>query len=119
MLDTAFFHNIEDTDGGLFKTRDLSAGIMILGYQGTNPIIKIPETINGKPVKAIVTFSASPFSEPYKIFVPSSVVLIMGTYREKGWANNVCISPDNTHLVLQDGLELLPPCFMAFRFFDP
>lgn len=118
MLDTEFFHNIEDTDGGLFKTRDLSAGIMILGYQGTNPIIKIPETINGKPVKAIVTFSASPFSEPYKIFVPSSVILIMGTYREKGWANNVCISPDNTHLVLQDGLVLSKDKSMVFLTYD-
>lgn len=41
------------TDAALFDVEDVEGGVAITGFNGTNEIVVIPETINGKTVVAI------------------------------------------------------------------
>lgn len=104
MLDYSIFENIPDTDGSLFKTKPVADGVMITDYVGRDDMVKIPEMIDGKPVYASVTISTGDIWSVRKIFIPSTVQLIVGKIREKEWMDSVCISPDNEYLINHEGV---------------
>ena len=104
MLDYSFFENIPDTDGSLFKTKPLNDGVMIVDYIGRDNMVKIPEAIDGKPVLSTVALSTGDLWPVRKIFIPSTVQIIVGNIREKEWLDSVCISPDNKYLVNHEGI---------------
>ena len=73
MLDYSIFENIPDTDGSLFKTKPIADGVMITDYIGKDNMVKIPEMIDGKPVRASIAISTGDIWNKRKIFFPSTV----------------------------------------------
>lgn len=104
MLDISVFENIPDTDGKLFRTKPINDGVMIMEYTGRDNIVKIPEMIDGKPVIASMAISTGDIWNRRKIFFPSAVQVIIGKMREKTWMDNICISPDNKHIINHEGV---------------
>lgn len=94
--------NIEDFECYVEYYEDLNTkGYSIVGYNGTNPNIVIPETIDGIPVLEIKLFELPNIQEIESIRIPKSVIFVSEIIEP---VKEIIVDSQNNNYIVEDGV---------------